>query len=116
MLAPKPDPLMFPSPLAATTAATPYTTDVMEPALRAWLAAITVVVLLGGLFVFLRYWRQAYKTRTVWTISIAITALSRARCRRHLDRRRRHARRLERGTSAPLTGQRRRGAASNSGG
>ena len=75
MLAPKPNPLMFSSPLAATTAATPYTTDAMELALRAWLAAITVVVLLGALFVFLRYWRQAYKTRTVWTIFIAITAL-----------------------------------------
>ncbi len=75
MLAPKPNPLMFSSPLAATTAATPYTTDAMEPALRAWLAAITVVVLLGALFVFLRYWRQAYKTRIVWTISIVITAL-----------------------------------------
>ena len=75
MLAPKPDPLMFPPPLAATTAATPYATDVMEPALRAWLAAITVVVLLGVLFVFLRYWRQAYKTRIVWTMSIAITTL-----------------------------------------
>ena len=75
MLAPKPNPLMFSSPLAATTAATPYTTDAMEPALRAWLAAITVIVLLGALFVFLRYWRQAYKTRIVWTISIAITAL-----------------------------------------
>jgi cation transport ATPase len=75
MLAPKPNPLIFSSPLAATTAATPYATDVMEPALRAWLAAITVVVLLGVLFVFLRYWRQAYKTRIVWTMSIAITTL-----------------------------------------
>ena len=73
MLAPKPNPLMFSSPLAAATP--PYTTDAMELVVRAWLAAITVVVLLGILFVFLRYWRQVYKTRIVWTMSIAITTL-----------------------------------------
>jgi hypothetical protein len=75
MLAPKPHLLTFPSPLATAAATPPYTADVMEPALRAWLAGIAVVVLVGALLIFLRYWRQAYKTRVIWTMSIAVTTL-----------------------------------------
>src|SRR6476620_1676715 len=70
----KPNLPMFSSSLA-TMATPPYTSDGMEPVLRAWLAAITVTAFVCVLFVLLRYWRQAHKTRIVWTMSIAVSAI-----------------------------------------